>query len=196
MALRAATIALVAASVLSWPASAQVGTQLVVTMTLAAPVKPTGASYYVAFTVDDTILGGPQGDSTNWTHYVLYREGRFFFGRVPSAPFRPFGFEAIRPPRPYPYGEIAPERRSLRVRIPVADLQTDSTTPTRIKMNFVTLDDQMRPADALGPGVSDRFGFITVDLRRDIYLNITDPPGDAADPALDITGGSVQVTVP
>src|SRR5207249_11616708 len=102
--MRTVAIALLVALVLVGLAHAQVGTQLVVTMNLAGPVKLTGGSYYIAFTVDDSILTGPQSDSSNWTHYVLYRQGRFFFGRVSPAPFRPSGFEAIGPSTPYLYG--------------------------------------------------------------------------------------------
>src|SRR5947199_5639298 len=175
---------------------AQVGTQLIVTMNLAGPVKLAGGSYYIAFTVDDSILTGPQSDSSNWTHYILYRQGRFFFGRVPPAPFRPFGFEAIRPPTPYPYGEVSPDRKSLRVRVALADLQTGPTLPLKIKVNFVTVDENLRPIDALGSGAGDRFGFVTFDLRKDTLLTLTDAIGDAPDPAFDITGGSIQLTTP
>src|SRR3989454_5428141 len=175
---------------------AQVGTQLIVTMNLAGPVKLTGGSYYIAFTVDDSILTGPQSDSSNWTHYVLYRQGRFFFGRVPPAPFRPFAFEAIRPPTPYPYGEVSPDRKSLQVRVALADLQTGPTPPLKIKVNFVTVDDNLHAIDALGAGATDRFGFVTLDLRKQTYLTVTDPTGDAADPSFDVTGGDIQSTVP
>src|SRR5437016_8310990 len=175
---------------------AQVGTQLIVTMNLAGPVKLTGGSYYVAFTVDDSILTGPQSDSSNWTHYVLYRQGRFFFGRVPPAPFRPFGFEAIRPPTPYPYGEVSPDRKSLQVRVALTDLQTGPTLPLKIKVNFVTVDENLHAIDALGSGAGDRFGFVTFDLRKDTFLTITDPTGDSADLSFNITGGSIQLTTP
>ena len=194
--MRTVAIALLVALVLVGPAHAQVGTQLVVTMNLAGPVKLTGGSYYIAFTVDDSILTGPQSDSSNWTHYVLYRQGRFFFGRVPPAPFRPFGFEAIRPPAPYSYGEVSPDRKSLRVRVALAELQSGSTPPLKIKVNLVTVDENLHPIDALGSGAGDRFSFVTFDLRKDTFLTITDPTGDAPDPAFDITGGSLQVTAP
>src|SRR2546430_17269695 len=87
---------------------AQVGTQLIVTMNLAGPVKLAGGSYYIAFTVDDSILTGPQSDSSSWTHYVLYRQGRLFFGRGPPPPVRPFSFLAVRAPKPDPHGEDSP----------------------------------------------------------------------------------------
>jgi len=175
---------------------AQVGTQLIVTMNLAGPVKLAGGSYYIAFTVDDSILTGPQSDSSSWTHYVLYRQGRFFFGRVPPAPFRPFTFEAIRPPTPYPYGEVSPDRKSLQVRVALADLQTGPTLPLKIKVNFVTVDENLHPIDALGSGATDKFGFVTLDLRKDTFLTITDPVGDAPDPSFDIVGGELQTTTP
>src|SRR5438128_7585956 len=194
--MRTVAIASLVVLVLAAPARAQVGTQLVVTRNLAGQVKLTGGSYYIAFTIDDSILNGPQSDSSNWTHYVLYRQGRFFFGRVPPAPFRPFGFEAIRPPTPYPYGEVSPDRRSLRVRVALADLQTGPTLPLKIKVNFVTVDENLHPIDALGSGATDKFGFVTLDLRKDTFLTITDPTGDATDPSFDITGGSLQVTAP
>src|SRR5947209_17776290 len=135
--MRTVGIALLVALVLVGPAHAEVGTQLVVTTNLAGPVKLTGGSYYIAFTVDDSILTGPQSDSSNWTHYVLYRQGRFFFGRVPPAPFRPCGFEAIRPPTPYPYGDVSPDRRSLRVRVALAGLQASPTLSLSVKLEFV-----------------------------------------------------------
>ena len=194
--MRTVAIAALVALVLVGPASAQVGTQLIVTMNLAGPVKVSGGSYYIAFTIDDSILTGPQSDSSNWTHYVLYRQGRFFFGRVPPAPFRPFGFEAIRAPTPYPYGEVSPDRKSLQVRVALTDLQTGPTLPLKIKVNFVTVDDQLRPLDALGQGATDKFGFVTLDLRRETFLTLSDPAGDTSDAAFDITGGTLQVTAP
>src|SRR5438128_234240 len=194
--MRMVAIASLVVLVLAAPARAQVGTQLVVTMNLAGPVKLTGGSYYIAFTVDDSILTGPQSDSSNWTHYVLYRQGRFFFGRVPPAPFRPFGFEAIRAPTPYPYGEVSPDRKSLQVRVALTDLQTGPTLPLKIKVNFVTVDDQLRPLDALGSAAGDRFGFVTLDLRKDTFLTLIDPTGDAPDQSFDIIGGTLQVTAP
>src|SRR3989475_10381462 len=100
--MRIVAVAALVAVVLAGPASAQVGTQLIVTMNLAGPVKLTGGSYYIAFTIDDSILTGPQSDSSNWTHYVLYRQGRLFFGRGPPAPLRPFGFVGSKPPTPSP----------------------------------------------------------------------------------------------
>src|SRR5437867_5406659 len=194
--MRTVAIASLVVLVLAAPARAQVGTQLVVTMNLAGPVKLTGGSYYIAFTVDDSILTGPQSDSSNSTHYIHYLQGRFFFGRVPPAPFRPFGFEAIRPPTPYPYGEVSPDQKSLRARVALTDLQTGPTLPLKIKVNFVTVDENLHPIDALGSGAGDRFGFVTFDLRKDTFLTITDPTGDSADLSFDITGGSIHLTTP
>src|SRR5437016_13345051 len=99
--MRTVAIALLVALVLVGPAHAQVGTQLVVTMNLAGPVKLSGGSYYVAVTVDDSILTGPQSDSSNWTHYILYRQRRFFIEPMPPAPFPAFGSEAMRPTTPH-----------------------------------------------------------------------------------------------
>ena len=194
--MRTVAIASLVVLVLAAPARAQVGTQLVVTMNLAGPVKLTGGSYYIAFTIDDSILAGPQSDSSNWTHYVLYRQGRFFFGRVPPAPFRPFGFEAIRPPAPYSYGEVSPDRKSLRVRVALAELQTGSTPPLKIKVNFVTVDDNLHAIDALGASATDRFGFVTLDLRRQTNVVVTNPVRDTLDPAFHIIGGSIETAIP
>jgi hypothetical protein len=178
------------------PATAQTGRQLTVTMRLAAPAKPSGGAYYVAFTVDDAVLTGPESDSTNWTHYILYRGGRFFFGQVPAAPFRPFEFVAVRPPQAFLFGQVLDGGRTLRVRVALTDLQTTATPPTRVKINFVTVDDQLKALDALGQGTGDRFAFVTVDLRRDTYVPVSDRTGDASDPAFDIAGGEIQVGTP
>ena len=177
-------------------ANAQAGRQLIVTMQLAAPVKASGGAYYIAFTVDDAILTGPESDSTNWTHYILHRGGRFFFGRVPAAPFRPFEFVAVRPPQAFLFGHVLAGGKTLRVRVALSELQTTAAPPARVKINFVTVDDQLRPLDALGQGTGDRFAFVTVDLRRDTYVPVSDRAGDASDPAFDITGGDIQVGTP
>jgi len=177
-------------------AQAQAGRQLVATMQLAGPVRPAGGAYFIAFTVDDSLLVGPQSDSSNWSHYVLYRDGRFFFGRIPPGAFRPFEFVAVRPPQPYLFGQVLAGGRGLRVRVALSDLQTGPTPPRRVKVNFVTVDERLRPRDALGEGADARFGFLTVDLLRDTYVAAEDRTGDAADPSFDITGGDVQVTVP
>ena len=175
---------------------AQIGSQLLITMNLADRAKPVGGSYFIAFTVDDTILQGPQSDSSNWTHYVMYREGRFFFGRVPRTPFKPFEFQTVRPPEPYLFGQILPDGRTLRVRVALSDLVMGTSLPMQIKINFITVDEFLRPLDALGRGATERFAFVTLDLRRENYVAVTDPTGDAPDRAFDITGGDIQVTTP
>lgn len=186
----------VAVAATAGPVAAQVGPQLAITVQFAAPVRPTGGAYYIAFTVDETLLRGPQPDSTAWTHYVLLRGGRFFFGRVPQAPYRPFAFEAIRPPEPFLFGEVLPDGRALRVRVPLGSLQTGPTPPRRVKVNVVTVDEQRRPLDALGPGARDPFGFVTVEVPRDLFTTLVDPTGDAPTPAFDIVGGEIRIATP
>ncbi|MDR7482947.1 MAG: hypothetical protein QN183_14135 [Armatimonadota bacterium] len=178
------------------PVAAQSGPQLVITMALAGPVQTTGGAYYIAFTVSDSLLQGPQPDSTNWTHYVVFRDGRFFFGVVPPQTVQPFGFVVIRPPAPFLFGQVLPDGQSLRVSVPLADLRVSPTPPTRVMVNFVTVDGANRPLDALGPGAGDRFGFVTVDLRRDLFVPVRDPRGDAPQAAFDITGGEIRVATP
>ena len=78
----------------------------------------------------------------------------------------------------------------------LTDLQTGPTLPLKIKVNFVTVDENLHPIDALGAGAGDRFGFVTLDLRKDTFLTLIDPTGDASDPSFDITGGSIQLTTP
>ncbi len=197
--MRKAAVSMLAVLAVLTPAYAQIGTQLIVTMSLAAPVKLTGGSYYFAFTINDAILTGPLGDSSNWTHYVVYRQGRFFFGQVPLVPpstTRPFGFEAIRPPQPYAYGEVSPDRLQLKVRIALSDLQTGPSPLLKIKLNLATVDDQLRPLDALGRGANDKFGFVTFDLHKQTFVTMTHPVGGPIDQSFAISGGSIQVTTP
>ena len=204
MLFRLAVPILIAAILFGYPAArlpgylayGQIGSQLLITMNLAERAKPVGGSYFIAFTVDDTILQGPQSDSSNWTHYVVYRGGRFFFGRVPRTPFKPFEFQTVRPPEPYLFGQILPDGRTLRVRVALSDLVTGASLPVQIKINFITVDEFLRPLDALGRGATERFAFVTLDLRRENYVAVTDPTGDAPDRAFDITGGDIQVTTP
>jgi hypothetical protein len=73
---------------------------------------------------------------------------------------------------------------------------TAGPPPARLKINVVTVDEQLRPLDALGQGIADRFAFVTIDLRRDTFVPILDRTGDAADPAFDVTGGDVQISTP
>lgn len=178
------------------PALAQVGQQFVITVRFAGPLKPAGGAYYIAFTVDDTILLGPQSDGSDWTHYVVYRGGRFFFGRVPPGTFRPAEVEAVRPPVPFLFGQVLSAGSSLRVQVALADLATGSAPLSRVKLNVVTVDEFSKPIDALGRGATDRFGFVTIDTRRDTFVMFTDLAGDTADPAFDITGGEVQLSTP
>lgn len=177
-------------------AAAQSGQQLAIRVTFAAPVKESGGSYYIAFAVSDSLLAGPQPDSTNWTHYVLFRDGRFFFGVVPATAVRPYGFVAVRPPVPFADGAVLEGRQTLRVTVALSSLRTGPSLPTRMMVNVVTLDPSGRPADALGPGASDRLGFVTMDLRRDLVVLLRDPKGDCADPSLDILNGEIQVATP
>lgn len=192
---RLATVAVALAALVA-PARAQSGPQLAVTMNLAGTVQDRGGAYYIAFTVSDSLLAGPQPDSTNWTHYVVYREGRFFFGVVPQTPVQPFGFLAIRPPAPFVFGQLTEDRKTLRANIPLADLRVGLALPTRVMVNFETVDETNRPLDALGPGANDRLGFVTVDLRRDLFKTVRDPRGDQPDPNFDILGGEIRVTTP
>jgi hypothetical protein len=177
-------------------ARAQSGQQLVITMWLAGTLQDQGGAYYVAFAVSDALLAGPQPDSTNWTHYVVYREGRFFFGVVPGATTQPFGFIAIRPPAPFIFGQVLADRTGLRVSVPLTDLRVGPSLPTRVLINFVVVDPQNRSLDALGPGANDRLGFVTLDLRRELYKTVRDPRGDQPDPNFDILGGEIRVGTP
>lgn len=178
------------------PADAQVGPQLLITMNLAGPATTTGGAYFVAFTVDDSILLGPQSDSTNWTHYLLYRDGRFFFGVVPSQPFRPFQFLTIRPPQPYLFANAVSGGRALAARVALSDLGVGLGSPARIKVNFVTVDSYLKPIDALGSGPGDPFGFVTLDLRRQRMVAIAHAARNCPDPSFCIAGGSIQLTTP
>lgn len=177
-------------------AYAQAGPQLLFTMNLAGPAKTAGGAYYFAFTVDDTILLGPQSDGSNWTHYIVFRGGRFFFGRVPSTLLRPFEFERLRPPEPFLFGQVLPDGRAIRVQVALSDLRIAPALPAQVKVNFVTVDEFFRPIDALGKDVTDRLGFATLDLRRDTYLVFSSPVNKAIDPSFDILGGDIQVTTP
>lgn len=189
-------LTVVIVGVMTHGAGAQAGAQLVITMTLAGTFQDRGGTYYIAIAVTDSLLAGPQPDSTNWTHYVAYREGRFFFGVVPPITTQPFGFYAIRPPAPFLFGQASADRRTVRVSIPLTDLQVSPSIPSRVLVNFVTVDDSNRTIDALGPGASDRFGFVTVELRRDLFMTVRDPQGDAPDPNFDIVSGEIRVATP
>lgn len=184
-------------AVLAAPTSAQTGQQLVVTMRVAGTIQDKGGAYYIAFTVSDSLLAGPQPDSTNWTHYVVYRDGRFFFGTVPVvATAQPFGFVAVRPPAPFIYGQALPDRQTLRISLPLVDLGISPASLGRIKINFVAVDDQNRALDALGPGANDRLGFVIMETRRELFKTVRDPRGDCSDPNFDILGGEIQITTP
>ncbi|MGQ0548315.1 MAG: hypothetical protein ACT4PY_01410 [Armatimonadota bacterium] len=189
-------LAIVMLGAMTHGAGAQAGAQLVITMAVAGTLQDRGGTYYIAMTVSDSLLAGPQPDSTNWTHYVAYRQGRFFFGTVPPTVTQPFGFYAIRPPAPFLYGQASADRRTLRVSVPLTDLQVSASVPSRVLINFVTVNDSNRTLDALGPGASDRLGFVTVELRRDLFMTVRDPQGDAPDPNFDITGGEIRIATP
>lgn len=178
------------------PTRAQVGPQLLITVNLAGPVKEDGGEYFIAFNADNTILLGPRSDSSYWTHYVLYRERRFYFGEVPTTPSRPFDFLTIRPPQPYLLGQVLPDRRSLRVSVGLADLGVRVGAPARVKVNFLTVDESLKPLDALGRGPGDPFGFVTMDLRKDTFVIVTHVPQNCPDPALCIVGGDIRIASP
>ena len=178
------------------PARAQVGPQLLITMNLAGSVKDEGGEYFIAFNADNTILLGPRSDSSYWTHYVLYRGGRFFLGQVPATPSRPFDFLTIRPPQPYLFGQVLSDGRSLRVSVGLADLGVSPGLLPRVKVNFMTVDEHLKPLDTLGRGPGDPFGFVTLDLRKDTFLTITHALRNCPDPAFCITGGDIRITTP
>jgi hypothetical protein len=179
------------------PAAAQAGPQLLITVRLAGAVQDKGGAYYAAFTVTDSLLSGPEPDSNNWTHYVVYRDGRFFFGTVPAiTAAQPFGFIVIRPPAPFLYGQVLPDRRALRMSVPLADLGLGAGSSGRVKVNFVTVDDQHRALDALGPGASDRLGWVLMETRRELFKTVRDPRGDCPDPNFDLLGGDLQIGTP
>lgn len=185
-----------AAAVWTRPVRAQVGPQMLITVNLAGPAKTSGGSYFIAFTVDDSLLLGPESDSTNWTHYIQYRDGRFFFGTVPGQPFRPFQFLTIRPPLPYIYANPLPDGRGLLARVALTDLGVRLGSTLRIKVNFVTVDDYLKPIDALGRGPGDQFGFVTLDLRRDRFVTIPHAARNCPDPSFCIAGGAIRITTP
>jgi hypothetical protein len=198
--LRAARISAVfVAALLAAPAGlrAQTGPQVVVTLAVAGTIQDRGGAYYIAFTVGDSLLAGPQPDSTNWTHYVVYRDGRFFFGTVPPAASQPFSFVTVRPPAPFVYGQVLPDRKALRASVPLAFLQLGPSLPRRFMINFVITDEANRPLDALGMGGGDRLGFVTVTVGQDVYVPVRAPRGGTRpDPNFAIAGGEIHLTTP
>ncbi len=189
-------LAVVLAACVALPAGAQSGGQLAITMNVAGSITGQGGAYYIAFTVSDSLLLGPQPDSSNWTHYVLLRDGRFYFGTVPQTAVPPYGFTVIRPPAPFLNGAVLPDGRTLQAIVPLTDLRMGPAPPVRIMVNYVTTDAANRPLDALGPGATDRFGFVTMDLRRDLFVTVRDPRGDCPDPNYDILGGEIRLMTP
>ena len=190
-------LVLVALAATVLPASGQSGPQVVVTMSVAGTIQDQGGAYYIAFAVGQSLLAGPQPDSTNWTHYVLYRGGRFLFGTVPPADIQQFAFLRIRPPAPFLYGQVLPNRKTLRVSVPLGDLEVGPGQVRRFMVNFVTTDDANKPLHALGMGATDRFGFVTVELGKDIYVTVPAPRGGPSpDPNFTIAGGNIQIMAP
>jgi hypothetical protein len=179
------------------PVQAQAGPQVVITLSVVGTIQDRGGAYYIAFTVGEALLAGPQPDSTNWTHYVVYRGGRFFFGTVPPAVAQPFSFVLVRPPAPFIYGEVLPDRKALRVTVPLAYLQVGPALPRRFMVNFVTTDEANRPLDALGMGPDDRFGFVTVTVGQDVYVPVrVIRSGPRPDLNFAIAGGEIHLTAP
>lgn len=179
------------------PLRAQAGPQVIIGLSVMGTIQDRGGAYYIAFTVGDALLAGPQPDSTNWTHYVVYREGRFFFGTVPPAAAQPFSFVVVRPPAPFIYGQVLPDRKALRVSVPLTFLQVGPALPRRFMVNFVTTDEANRPLDALGMGADDRLGFVTVTVGQDVYVPIRVVRiGSRLDPNFTIAGGEIQMTTP
>lgn len=183
------------------PAAAQFpGTPLVITMRVDGSVLRPGHSYYVAFSTDPSLLAGPRPDSTGWTHYLLLRDGRFYFGTVPQNRIGPFGFEQARSPVPYVFGQILDGGRGVQFTVNSGDLQAPSGPPvTIVKVNFVTLGADARvQSDALGPGNSDPVGYVSFDVRRDVFVPVTDPRGDETprNPDLDVVGGEIRIGLP
>ena len=181
----------------AFPLRAQSGPQVVITMSIAGTIQDRGGAYYIAFTVGDSLLAGPHPDSTNWTHYVVYRDGRFFFGMVPPASAQPFSFVAVRPPAPFIYGQVLPDRKALRASVPLTYLQVGPALPRRFMINFVITDEANRPLDALGMGADDRLGFVTVIVGQDVYVPVRAPRGGTRpDPNFAIAGGEIHLTTP
>ncbi|MDR7419831.1 MAG: hypothetical protein QN178_13090 [Armatimonadota bacterium] len=191
----AAVVGLAAAR--ATPLRAQSGPQAVITFSVVGTIQDRGGVYYIAFAVGDSLLAGPQPDSSNWTHYVVYRGGRFFFGTVPPSSTQPFSFVSVRPPAPFVYGQVLPDRKALRVSVPLSMLQVGPAPPRRFMVNFVTTDEANRPLDALGMGASDRLGFVTVTVGQDVYVPVRAPRGGTRpDPNFAIAGGEIQLTTP
>ncbi len=183
--------------VVAAPARAQIGATLVITLRVDGTVLRPGASYYVAFGTDPSLLGGPRPDGTGWTHYVLFRDGRFWFGTIPQATVGPIVFEQERPPVPIGTGQVLADGTGIRVSVNSADVGAAGTPPGGVvKVNLVTVDrDALVQSDALGMGRSDPLGFVAFDLRRDVFVPMSDPRGDATPPLadLDIVGGEIRI---
>jgi hypothetical protein len=167
--------------------------ELVVRVSLAGEVEdgPQAGYYYVAFSTLPGLLVGPTPDGQNWTHYVLFWRGRFFFAGRRTVDLPPQLFRTTLPPEPYNRGAVAPDRRGLVVEVPLRLLQSGQAFQV-VKVNAVTADRYNRPVDALGKGVSDTLGFVSFDLGRDVVVTGQAVRGNAP-PAYDLT--EVQVTL-
>lgn len=181
------------------PAAGQATRLLVVTATVAGTVQDGAAAgnYYIAFSTQPGLLTGPEPTGENWTHYVLYQRGRFFFAAMRSIDQPPFLFRTTLPPEPYTRGTVSPDRKTLRVEIPLGlfSPQGRAQEVRVIKINAVTTDPTNRPLDALGRGAQDALGFVSFDVVRELFRRFEAPAGNA--PAdYDIVELTVSVQVP
>ncbi|MDR5709698.1 MAG: hypothetical protein QN140_07730, partial [Armatimonadota bacterium] len=110
---------------------------------------PQAGRYYVAFSTLPGLLIGPAPSGENWTHYVLYSRGRFFFASRRTVDLPPFLFRTTLPPEPCNCGSVSPDRRSLSVEVSLSRLAEGSRLQGPVKINVVTTDRYSRPLDAL-----------------------------------------------
>jgi len=167
---------------------------VVVSVSLEGTVQPEGF-YYVAFGNQEGFLRGPEPDGEGWVTYVLLHRDRFYLGTVTSFDPPPRLFRFTRPPEPYTRGTVARDRRGWQVEIPLGLLAVAGRAPRQVKVNVVTADPDRRILDALGRGVEDRTGFVTLDLQREVYRAFADEKGDAPS-GYDVVGGTLLVKVP
>jgi hypothetical protein len=170
---------------------------LVVEVRFAGAVQdgPEAGNYYIALSTAPGLLSGPTPTGENWTHYVLYQRGRFFFARVRSMDLPRSLFRTTLPPEPYPRGRIGPDRRTIMVDLPLVLLDPSGRLVGPIKLNVVTTDRWNRPLDALGRGPDDPLGFVSFDPDRELFRRVEAPSGNAP-PSYDIVGVTITLQVP
>lgn len=166
--------------------------QIQLILTVKGTVDTTTGKYYILFDTNNNSGDGPYIDkANNWcsfTYYIEIKNNAFYFVEKNTLSDGTVSFTTT----PLSSGEGSGNNISSNTISLILDL-CSLGNPSKLEINFFTVDNNNTPLDALGDGFNSATSFISMDTTTGLTKEFQDPE-DCSNINFDIISGKIGVS--